>query len=80
MPPMLRWALGRLPLGEDERARLQREAFASRGFVPRLERLLVAVDQTAKGAFALRLAGLLAGSLVHDQASCCARGWSSGVR
>jgi nucleotide-binding universal stress UspA family protein len=62
MPPMLRWALARLPLGEDERARLQREAVASRGFVPRLERLLVAVDDTAKGAFALRLTGLLAGS------------------
>ena len=27
MPPTLRWALGRLPLGEEERMRLEREAF-----------------------------------------------------
>ena len=62
MPPMLRWALGRLPLEDTERARLDREAFEERGFVPRMERLLVAADVTAKGRFAARLAGLLAGS------------------
>src|SRR5215213_8758179 len=60
MPPMLRWALRRLPLQEDEKARLEREAFEARGFVPTLERLLLAVDQSAAGAFASRLAGLLA--------------------
>ena len=62
MPPMLRWALGRLPLGEEERARLGREEFETSGFVPNLERLLVAVDESAGGRFAARLAGLLAGS------------------
>jgi Kef-type K+ transport system membrane component KefB/nucleotide-binding universal stress UspA family protein len=61
MPPMLRWALGRLPLDEAERARLEREEFEERGFVPNLERLLVAADESPKGKFATRLAGLLAG-------------------
>ena len=31
MPPTLRWALGRLPLREEERARLEREAFEAAG-------------------------------------------------
>ena len=62
MPPMLRWALGRLPLREEERARLEREAFEAGGFVTNLERLLVAVDGSPKSGFAARLAGLLAGS------------------
>lgn len=62
MPPMLRWALARLPLGAEEKVRLEREAFEARGFVPNLERLLVAVDESADGRFASRLVGLLAGS------------------
>jgi Kef-type K+ transport system membrane component KefB/nucleotide-binding universal stress UspA family protein len=62
MPPTLRWALGRLPLREEERVRLEREAFEAGGFVPNLERLLVAVDGSPKSRFAARLAGLLAGS------------------
>ncbi|WP_336492644.1 universal stress protein [Methylobacterium nigriterrae] len=61
MPPMLRWALSRLPLDEAERARLEREEFEERGFVPNLERLLVAADESPKGRFAARLAGLMAG-------------------
>lgn len=63
MPPMLRWALSRLPISEEERERLKREAFAERSFVGSLERLLVAVDESPNGQFASRLAGLLAGSL-----------------
>jgi nucleotide-binding universal stress UspA family protein len=59
---MLRWALGRLPIGDEERQRLEREASEARGFVSNLERLLIAVDDSAKGKFASRLAGLLAGS------------------
>jgi nucleotide-binding universal stress UspA family protein len=62
MPPTLRWALARLPLHEEEKARLAREAFEAKGFVSKLERLLVAVDDSANGKLALRLAGLLAGS------------------
>jgi Kef-type K+ transport system membrane component KefB/nucleotide-binding universal stress UspA family protein len=61
MPPMLRWALHRLPLGEAERQRLEREAFEAKGFVANLERLLLAVDESSSGRFAARLAGIIAG-------------------
>jgi Kef-type K+ transport system membrane component KefB/nucleotide-binding universal stress UspA family protein len=62
MPPMLRWALRRLPLSEAERQRLDREELDARGFVPNLERLLLAVDGGANGTFASRIAGAIAGS------------------
>jgi Kef-type K+ transport system membrane component KefB/nucleotide-binding universal stress UspA family protein len=62
MPPTLRWALSRLPLREEELVRLDREEFEAKGFVPNVERLLVAVDDSANGRLALRLAGLLAAS------------------
>src|SRR5258705_3595543 len=61
MPPMLRWALARVPLGKDEKERLEREEMETKGFVPNLERLLLAVDHSPNGRFASRLAGLLAG-------------------
>jgi Kef-type K+ transport system membrane component KefB/nucleotide-binding universal stress UspA family protein len=62
MPPMLRWALSRLPMNLEEEARLEREEFEARGFVPNIERLLVAVDASPSGQFASRLIGLLAGA------------------
>ncbi len=62
MPPTLRWALHRLPLKGEEKARLEREAAEESGFVANLERLLVAADDGPKGRFAARLAGLVAGS------------------
>jgi Kef-type K+ transport system membrane component KefB/nucleotide-binding universal stress UspA family protein len=61
MPPTLRWALARLPMRKDEKQRLEREELEERGFVPKLERLLLAVDESANGRFAARIAGLLAG-------------------
>jgi len=62
MPPMLRWALARVPLRKAEKERLEREEFEAKGFVSNLERLLLAVDESPNGKFASRLAGLLAGS------------------
>ena len=62
MPPTLRWALARLPLRKDEKQRLEREEMEAKGFVPNLERLLLAVDDSANGKFASRIAGLIAGS------------------
>jgi Kef-type K+ transport system membrane component KefB/nucleotide-binding universal stress UspA family protein len=62
MPPMLRWALARVPLQTEEQARLAREAFERTGFITNVERLLVVVDDSANGRLALRLAGLIAGS------------------
>ncbi len=61
MPPTLRAALRRLPLGRDEKARLEREAFEAKGFVPRIERILVAADESPPGRLGARLAGMLAG-------------------
>jgi len=61
MPPMLRWALRRLPLRAEEAARLDREALEARGFLAGVERLLLAADSSASGQLASRLAGLIAG-------------------
>jgi Kef-type K+ transport system membrane component KefB/nucleotide-binding universal stress UspA family protein len=61
MPPMLRWALARLPVRRDEKARLEKEDIDARGFVSRFERLLLAADESANGKFASRLVGFIAG-------------------
>lgn len=42
MPPMLRWALGRVSMGPEEATRLEREEVEARGFVAKIERVLVA--------------------------------------
>jgi Kef-type K+ transport system membrane component KefB/nucleotide-binding universal stress UspA family protein len=62
MPPTLRWAFSRLPLRSDERDRLEREAFEATGFVTKIERLLVAADDSANGKLASHLADVLARS------------------
>jgi Kef-type K+ transport system membrane component KefB len=62
MPPTLRWALGRLPMRKDENERLEREEMQAKGFVSRLERLLVAVDDSPNGQFSSRVAGMIAGT------------------
>ena len=59
MPPMLRWALGRLTMAPEERDRLAREELEAQGFLAKLERLLVAADQSPSGQLASRLAGIL---------------------
>ncbi len=61
MPPMLRAALSGLPMDESEKKRVEREKLDERGFVPNLERLLLAVDASAVGRMTARMAGLLAG-------------------
>jgi nucleotide-binding universal stress UspA family protein len=58
----LRWALSRIPLRKEEKARLEREAQEAKGFVSNLERLLIAVDDSSNGKFASRFAGMLAGA------------------
>jgi Kef-type K+ transport system membrane component KefB/nucleotide-binding universal stress UspA family protein len=62
MPPMLRWALKRLPMRKAERIRLQREEIDARGFVTNLERLLAVVDDSRNGQYAAQLAGIIGGS------------------
>jgi hypothetical protein len=61
MPPMLRWALARVPMRKAEKERLEREEFEAKEFIPNLERMLLAVDHSPNGKFAARLAGLIAG-------------------
>jgi Kef-type K+ transport system membrane component KefB/nucleotide-binding universal stress UspA family protein len=61
MPPTLRWALARLPMRKQEKQRLEREEMEAKGFVPNLERLLLAVDESANGKFATRIGGMIAG-------------------
>jgi nucleotide-binding universal stress UspA family protein len=62
MPPMLRWALKRVPVREEEQIRLEREKLDARGFVTNLERLLVAIDDSWNGKLAARIAGVIGGS------------------
>lgn len=61
MPPTLRWTLRRLPLEPEEQRRVDRESYDRRGFVARIERLLLAADESASGKLAMRVSGLLAG-------------------
>ena len=61
MPPMLRWALLRIPLREEEKARLEREARDEKGFISQFERLLLALDGSANARLAAHLAGQIAG-------------------
>ena len=61
MPPMLKWALKRLPLTPGEQERLDREEFEAQGFIKHIERLLLVVDESASGKLASLLVGLLAG-------------------
>jgi Kef-type K+ transport system membrane component KefB/nucleotide-binding universal stress UspA family protein len=61
MPPTLRWTLSRLPLRKDEKQRLEREEMEAKGFVPKLERLLLTVDESDNARLATRIAGLIAG-------------------
>ncbi|HYK88709.1 MAG TPA: hypothetical protein VE398_08060, partial [Acidobacteriota bacterium] len=62
LAPALRWTLTRLPLDEEEKTRLEFEAFEAKGFMPNLERLLLALDESANAKFASRLAGIIAGA------------------
>lgn len=62
MPPMLRWALRRIPMGEEEQERVEREALDERGLVSQLERLLLAADDSSIGRFTAYVAGLIGGS------------------
>jgi len=60
MPPMLRWVMARVPLGEDEARRLDKEEAEHTQSLPKMERALVYVDHSPNGRLAARLAGLFA--------------------
>lgn len=62
MPPMLRWALTRIPPTGEEKLRLEREQAEAKDFVPKVQRLLITADQSEDGKLASILGGLFAGS------------------
>ena len=62
MPPMLRWALARIPITKSEKERLKREEAEADEFVPHVERLLIVADQYRSGELAAKLGGLFAGT------------------
>lgn len=61
MPPTLRWALKRLPMREDEKNRLELEAFEDSSFLSDFERVLLVTDQSPSSDLAARVAGHFAG-------------------
>jgi len=62
MPPLLRWALARVPMRDEEKARLETAAAEEKDLMPKLERVLVGLDSGGNGRFAARLAGWLVGA------------------
>ena len=61
-PPLLRWALQRIPPTGEEKERLEKEEAAEKQFVPNIERVLIAADRSYNGKLAATLAGLFAGA------------------
>jgi Kef-type K+ transport system membrane component KefB/nucleotide-binding universal stress UspA family protein len=61
-PPLLRWALTRIPPTGEEKKRLAREEAEAKDFVPSVERLLIGVDKSANGELASTLAGYFVGT------------------
>ena len=62
MPPLLRWALARVPMREEEKSRIETEAAEENDLLPKMKRVLVALDAGASGAQAAALAGWLIGA------------------
>jgi Kef-type K+ transport system membrane component KefB/nucleotide-binding universal stress UspA family protein len=74
MPPLLRWALARVTVREEERLRLETEAAEEKELLPKIERILVGLDAREEENFAARLAGWLIGA---RKISATVLDWSS---
>lgn len=61
-PPLLRWALARIPPTGEEKERLEREQAEAKDSLPKIERLLITVDNSPDGRLASMLGGLFAGT------------------
>jgi nucleotide-binding universal stress UspA family protein len=61
-PPLLRWSLVRIPPTGEERERLEREAAEENDFVPKVQRVLIAVEKGKNGKLASLLAGYFTGT------------------
>jgi len=62
MPPLLRWALARVPMREEEKARMETEAAEEKDLLPKVKRILVTLDASASASQASSLAGWLVGA------------------
>jgi Kef-type K+ transport system membrane component KefB/nucleotide-binding universal stress UspA family protein len=62
MPPLLRWALGRVPMREEEKLRLETQAAEEKDLMPKIERVLVGLDTSQNAEVAGRLSGWLVGA------------------
>ncbi len=60
MPPTLRWMLARVPMGDDETKRLEKEEAEENETVPKMERALVYLDDSPNATLAAQLAGAFA--------------------
>ena len=60
MPPTLRWMMARVPLRDEELQRLDKEEAEQNESVPKMERALVYVDDSANGRLTATLAGMFA--------------------
>src|SRR6266550_4230332 len=58
-PPLLRWTVGRVEMGEEERQRLQSEDLRRESFVGNLKRVLLLTSGDTASHLAARLVGLL---------------------
>ncbi|MEO8425992.1 MAG: universal stress protein [Verrucomicrobiota bacterium] len=61
-PPLLRWALARIPPSGEEEKRLLREEAEAKDFVPKVQRVLIAVEEGKNGKLASLLAGFFTGT------------------
>jgi Kef-type K+ transport system membrane component KefB/nucleotide-binding universal stress UspA family protein len=61
-PPLLRWSLSKVEIGEEEAQRLQKEELASRSFIKRIRRILL----PTQGGPNVRLAAQLVSHLAHQ--------------
>jgi Kef-type K+ transport system membrane component KefB/nucleotide-binding universal stress UspA family protein len=60
MPPTLRWMLARVPMGDDEARRIEKEDAEASEAVPKMERVLVFIDESRNAALASYLGGTFA--------------------
>ncbi len=62
MPPLLRWALARVTIRPEEKARLETHDAEQKDLLPKVERVLVGVDASDNAHLAGKLAGWLVGA------------------
>lgn len=61
-PPLLRWSLSKVTIGEEEAQRLELEELASRSFIKQIHRILI----PTRGGVNIQLAAQLVGYMAHQ--------------